>query len=57
MSTYDHYNYPQLNRKDTMYLSVIGNADEKIKKFKSLNTNRDFSLSNFNLDIESKYCF
>lgn len=53
MSNIDHYNYPQLNRKDTMYLSVIRDSDEKIRKFKSLNTKRDFSLSNFNLDIES----
>ena len=48
----NHFNHPSLNKKDTMYLNVINDADEKIRKFKSINTNRDFSYNLFNLDIE-----
>ena len=48
----NHFNHPSLNKKDTMYLNDINDADEKIRKFKSINTNRDFSYNLFNLDIE-----
>ena len=44
--------YPTLNRKDLMSLSTINNNDFPIKKFKQMNTNRDWSLNLYNLDIE-----
>ncbi len=47
----DDYNYPTLNRTDTMYLSTIKPNDVKIKKFKQINTNRDYSANLYNLDI------
>ena len=48
VSTID-YNYPSLNRKD---LSDLSNIDDRRKSFKKLNTNRDWSLNLYNLDIE-----
>ena len=47
-----NYDYPFLKRKDLMSLSTINNNDFPIKKFKQLNTNRDWSLNLYNLDIE-----
>ena len=47
-STID-YNYPSLNRKDLYDLSNINDIKHKFKK---LNTNRDWSLNLYNLDIE-----
>ena len=47
-----NYNYPSLNRKDTMYLSTMTQRDFPIKKFKQLQTNRDWSINLYNLDIE-----
>ena len=44
--------YPTLNRKDLMSLSTINNNDFPIKKFKQMNTKRDWSLNLYNLDIE-----
>lgn len=49
---YNPYNYPALSKKDTMNLDVIRSSDESLKKFKSLDTKRDFSLNLFNLDID-----
>jgi len=44
--------YPTLNRKDLVSLSTINNKDFPIRKFKQMNTNRDWSLNLYNLDIE-----
>jgi hypothetical protein len=46
------YNYPTLNRKDLMSLSTINNNDANIRKFKCINTKRDWSANLYNLDIE-----
>ena len=46
------YNYPSLNRKDTMYLSTMTQKDFPIKKFKQLHTRRNWSINLYNLDIE-----
>ena len=51
-STNIDFNYPSLNRKDLMYLSTLTNNDFKIRKFKQLNTNRNWSINLYNLDIE-----
>lgn len=48
------FNYPSLQRKDLMALSTITNNDASIKKFKQLDTRRDWSTNNYNLDIEGK---
>ena len=48
LSTID-YNYPSLNRKDLLDLNRI---NDKSRYFKKLNTNRDWSLNLYNLDIE-----
>ena len=55
MSTTENYPNSQklLNRKDTMYLSVINSQDAKIIPFKKLYTQRDWSSNLYNLDIES----
>ncbi len=45
-------NYPTPNRKDTMFLSTIGPKDAPLKKFKQLDTTRDWSINLYNLDIE-----
>ena len=41
-------------RKDLMSLSTINNNDFPTRKFKSINTNRDWSTNLYNLDIEGK---
>ena len=46
------YNYPSLNRKDTMYLSTMTQKDFPMRKFKQLETNRNWSINLYNLDIE-----
>ena len=46
------YNYPSLNRKDTMYLSTMTHNDFPIRKFKQLETKRNWSINLYNLDIE-----
>ena len=51
-STNIDFNYPSLNRKDSMYLSTLTNKDFPLKKFKQLHTNRDWSINLYNLDIE-----
>lgn len=47
-----NFEYPSLNRKDLMSLSIINNNDFPIRKFKQMSTNRDWSLNLYNLDIE-----
>jgi len=51
-STNIDFNYPSLNRKDLMYLSTLTNNDFKMRKFKQLHTNRNWSINLYNLDIE-----
>ena len=46
------YNFKSLNRKDLMSLSSIGNEDTRLKRFKQIDTNRDWSTNLYNLDIE-----
>ena len=46
------YNYPFLSRKDTMYLSTMTHNDFPLKKFKQLETKRNWSINLYNLDIE-----
>jgi hypothetical protein len=45
------YNYRSLGRKDLMSLSKISENDAPVKKFKQLDTKRDWSLNMYNLDI------
>ena len=52
MSTEDN-SKKLLNRKETMYLSVINSQDAKIIPFKKLYTQRDWSNNLYDLDIES----
>lgn len=47
----EDFNYRTACRADTMYLSTIKNNDAKIRKFKQINTTRDYSANLFNLDI------
>ena len=46
------FNYPSLSRKDLMYLDIIRYIDCPIKKIKGINSNRDWSINLYNLDIE-----
>ena len=46
------FNYPSLNRKDLMSLSTMTCSDFPLRKFKQLHTNRNWSISLYNLDIE-----
>lgn len=46
------YNYGSLNRKDLMSLSTINNNDAHLRKFKHIDTKRDWSANLYNLDIE-----
>lgn len=51
MSICEDYNYRSLNRNDLMSLSNINENDMKIKKFKQLDTRRDWSINLYNMDI------
>lgn len=51
MAIVEDYNYRSLNRKDLMSLSTINNNDLNIKKFKQLDTKRDWSINLYNMDI------
>ena len=55
MSVQDNFDYsiPTLQKNETMYLSKIGEKDARIRPFKKLPTQRDWSLNLYNLDIES----
>jgi hypothetical protein len=49
------FNFRSLNRKDLMNLSVINNEDQKLRKFKQVDTKRDWSSNLYNLDIEGSF--
>jgi len=55
MSLVEDYNYRSLNRSDLMSLSSINESDMRIKKFKQLDTKRDWSISLYNMDIPGMY--
>lgn len=48
------FNYRSLNRKDLMGLSTINKEDTNIRKFKAMDSNRDWSMNLYNMDIEGK---
>ncbi|MCQ2820692.1 MAG: hypothetical protein MJ252_25795 [archaeon] len=52
LSNGNDYNYPPLQREDTMSRKCLCSDDFPIRKFKSLDTNRGYSLNNYNLDIK-----
>ena len=54
MSVADNFDYslPTLSKKDTMSLSTINSNDAKIRPFKKMDTQRDWSINLYNLDIE-----
>ena len=54
MSVADNFDYslPSLSKKDTMSLSTINSNDAKIRPFKKMDTQRDWSINLYNLDIE-----
>ena len=45
------YNFPTPNRKDLMSLSTLTSKDFPMKKFKQIDTKRDWSVNLYNLDI------
>ena len=47
----DPFNYRTAMKNDTMFLSTVKDNDSKLRKFKQINTNRDYSANLFNLDI------
>lgn len=51
MALVEDYNYRSLNRSDLMSLSSINDNDMRIKKFKKLDTKRDWSINLYNMDI------
>ena len=51
MAICEDYNYRSLNRNDLMSLSNIHENDLNIKKFKQLDTRRDWSINLYNMDI------
>ncbi len=54
MTLVEDYNYRTLNRSDLMSLSTLNENDFKIKKFKQIDTKRDWSISLYNMDIEGR---
>ena len=50
-NNYNDFNYPSLNHKDIISIRNLDSNDFPLRKFKQLNTKRDFSLNNYNLDI------
>ena len=54
MSVADNFDYslPSLSKKDTLSLSTINSNDAKIRPFKKMDTQRDWSINLYNLDIE-----
>jgi hypothetical protein len=54
MALVEDYNYRSLNRVDLMSLSGVNENDMKIKKFKKLDTKRDWSINLYNMDIPGK---
>ncbi len=55
MSISEDYNYRSLNRRDLMSLSTVNENDMRIKKFKQLDTKRDWSINVYNMDIPGIY--
>ena len=55
MSVADNFDYsiPSIPKGNTMYLSTINKNDVKIRPFKKMVTQRDWSANLYNLDIES----
>jgi hypothetical protein len=51
MAIVEDYNFRSLGRNDLMSLSAINENDMKIKKFKQLDTKRDYSINLYNMDI------
>lgn len=48
----DDYNYPPMNRGDLMKNKPLNSSDFRIRKFKQIDTNRNYSFNNYALDIE-----
>lgn len=46
------YNHRSLNRKDLMSLDVIKNEDSRIRKFKCIDSSRDWTMNLYNRDID-----
>ena len=44
--------YPPLQKKDTLYYRGLDSSDFPIRKFKQLDSKRDYSLNNYSLDID-----
>ena len=55
MSVAENFDYslPFLSKKDTMSLSTINSNDAKIRPFKKIDTQRDWSINLYNLDNDS----
>jgi len=51
MAITEDYNYRSLNRNDLMSLNTLNNHDMNIKKFKQLETKRDWTINLYNMDI------
>lgn len=51
MSITEDYNYRSLNRNDLMSLATLNENDINLKKFKQLETKRDWSINLYNMDI------
>ena len=52
---FEYNNYPFLQKKDTISHRNLDENDFIPRKFKHLNTKRDFSLNNYSLDIEGAF--
>ena len=54
MSVSDNFDYsiPTLKRNKTMYLSSINPQDAKIRPFKKIDTQRDWSTNLYNLTLK-----
>lgn len=46
------YAYPSMNRKDLMSLSTVNSNDALTRKFKQVDTKRDWTTNLYNLDID-----
>ena len=51
-SILEYNNYPTLQKKDTFYYRGLDSSDFPIRKFKQIDTKRDYSLNNYSLDID-----
>ena len=57
MSITEDYNYRSLNRNDLMSLATLNEKDINLKKFKQLETKRDWSINLYNMDIPGNKIF